>query len=133
MYVTEDEKTQKKGHVYVFFGVGVSSKEPFDRECVWKMSRVMNALPVRVEAIHVCSDSMFVAAITSMVKFSLSPFNSLRIRSHYGRSLKACSYKTPLRCSHILQFLPRGRITRRMFSQTQSVRDNGRVWSAIRK
>lgn len=97
MYVTEDEKTQKRGHVFVFFGVGVSSKEPFDRECVWKMSRVMNALPVRVEAIHVCSDSMFVSTVVSIAKFSLNLFNSLRIRSHYGRSSKACSFKTPLR------------------------------------
>lgn len=122
MVMTEDEETQKKGVVFVFFVAGLSSKEPFDREYGWKLGRVMNALPTRLEGIHVCSDSMFVSTVVSIAKFSLNLFNRLRVRTHYGTFLRYLFTYCVLNASvfTVLTCLPlssRGRVSGRLFSQ----------------
>ena len=81
MVAIEDEETQKKGAVGIIYGVG---QRGFSRDSTWKISALSKAIPVRVEAIHVCHDSLLLSPLVVLAKLATSAFNRFRFRSHYG-------------------------------------------------
>ena len=81
MVTIEDEESQKKGAVNVIYGVG---QKGFSRDSSWKATSLLKAIPVRVEAIHVCHDSLLLSPLVVLAKLATSAFNRFRFRSHYG-------------------------------------------------
>jgi hypothetical protein len=87
MVLAEDEETQKKGLVSVIFIMcGNSKSKRFHNESTFKISSVgAKAIPLRIEAMHFCQDSLLTLAVTSIVKITFGLFNRLRVRTHYGK------------------------------------------------
>ena len=82
MVTIEDEESQKKGAINVVYGL---SQKGFSRDSAWKMSALSKAIPVRVEAIHLCHDSLLWSPVFGLVKLAAGIFNRFRFRSHYGK------------------------------------------------
>ena len=86
MVHSEDVETQKKGLVFVVYDVE-QGKVVLDTESTWKLTLLLTACPIRVEAMHFCHDStsLWFMAMTAIVKLSATLFTRLRIRTHYGK------------------------------------------------
>jgi hypothetical protein len=83
---SEDVETQKKGQIFIAYTVG-QGVGVLDTESTWKLTLLLKACPIRVEAMHFCHDSMslWFMAMTAIVKLSTTLFTRLRIRTHYGK------------------------------------------------
>jgi hypothetical protein len=86
MVHSEDVETQKKGLIFVVYDVEQGGAE-LDTESTWKLTLLLKACPIRVEAMHFCHDSssLWFMALTSIVKLSANLFTRLRIRTHFGK------------------------------------------------
>ncbi|CAJ1938432.1 unnamed protein product [Cylindrotheca closterium] len=83
MVAIRKPEAQENGFVSVIYGVGNQSdvtKVPNP----WNLTRMMQAMPVRIEAIHFCHDSVIYRVLFGIVKTALSPFVKIRSRTHYG-------------------------------------------------
>ena len=81
MVVSEDIQFQQRGVVTVVYAVGRSG---FDFDAAWKQASLSKALPLRLEAMHICQDSFFIHSLASTFTLSTNLFTSVRIRTHYG-------------------------------------------------
>ena len=52
---------------------------------VWNAMKVFEALPVRLEALHLCHDYPVRRIFIAVVKAALGPFMNIRARTHYGK------------------------------------------------
>lgn len=83
MVSSEDEDTQRKGRIAIGYLAGqhVEGRPRND----WQVAKLLNALPVRMEAIHLCHDTKTIwSPIFAVFKYVATLFTRLRIREHYG-------------------------------------------------
>lgn len=83
MASNEDEETQRKGRVAIGYLVGqdVTGSPRND----WQVANLLQALPVRMEAVHLCHDSQTLwGPIFSVFKYVVCLFLRMRIREHFG-------------------------------------------------
>ena len=74
--------TQAKGIVIVSFAIGAADGNMMTQG--WGMSKLLNALPLRFEAMHICHDKLIAQALVAVIKTALGPFMKIRTRTHYG-------------------------------------------------
>lgn len=83
MVSNEDEETQRKGRVAVGYLAGQHVEERPRND--WQVAKLMNALPVRMSAVHLCHDTPSVwSPIFAVFKYVVTLFMRLRIREHCG-------------------------------------------------
>lgn len=87
MVKTEDQESQRKGIVAVAYYIGenLQWKQISSRLGRAKsVGRALSALPLRIEAIHFCSDSMLLRPLFAVFKMGVSAFTRMRVREHFG-------------------------------------------------
>eukprot|EP00934_Nitzschia_sp_Nitz4_P006191 Nitzschia sp. Nitz4//scaffold83_size84149//82297//83772//NITZ4_005190-RA/size84149-processed-gene-0.82-mRNA-1//1//CDS//3329558995//6181//frame0 len=84
---THDEEIQRKGCVVVSYLVGqpmvweeFTKRQKMNHE--W--GRALAAIPLRLEALHVCFDSFVWRSLVAVFKLTANMFTRLRVREHYG-------------------------------------------------
>jgi hypothetical protein len=88
--VSKYPQTPKSGLVVVFYFLGARQgsaapgKPSFD--LIWKLTKVGNAIPIRLAAVHLCYDSIIWLPAHAFFKFAVGVFDRIRVRSHYGES-----------------------------------------------
>ena len=83
MVLAEIESAQKDGVVGVVYNVG---DEPnIDRHGIWQGSKLLRALPLRINAIHYCYDNHVVRSVLSLGMLMVGEQIRARVRTHYGR------------------------------------------------
>lgn len=87
MVAIEDEETQKSGIVGLSYAVGlhltwqqVANRKEFNSN----RARLLAALPWRLEAIHLCYDSVMLKPLFALFMLYSSMFNRVRTREHFG-------------------------------------------------
>jgi hypothetical protein len=98
MAAADDLETQKKGVVVVVYAVGKSHGTKHDPGSIWKGSKLISALPARIEGVHFCYDSLSWLPAISIIKVSVNLFTRLRIRTHCGKWNLTC--KRQRTCEH---------------------------------
>ena len=88
MAAVENEEDLKRGIVIVVVNMDGFS----DRLEVWKNALLLSALPVRVNAVHMCLTSQRVSVLIALCTLALTPYYRCRIRVHKG-TLIECIYK----------------------------------------
>jgi hypothetical protein len=86
MVYSEDVETQRKGMIGILYNVGQGGAE-LDKESSWKLTLLLKACPVRLEATHFCSDTMSLWFMTLIAIFKIGSAlgTRLRIRTHCGK------------------------------------------------
>ncbi|CAJ1940028.1 unnamed protein product [Cylindrotheca closterium] len=74
---------QENGFIGIVYGLGDQSAET-SLQYPWNLATMIQALPVRVEAIHFCHDSVIYRVLFAVIKTALSPFVKMRSKTHYG-------------------------------------------------
>lgn len=90
MAAADDVETQKKGVVAVVYAVGKSHGAKYGSGSTWKGSKLISALPARIDGVHICYDSLIWLPSISIIKVSVNLFTRLRIRTHYGKWNLTC-------------------------------------------
>jgi hypothetical protein len=82
MVASRDPEAQRRGAVVVgyFMGKGEGSNSDY----LWKLPKLIQCLPVRVAASHLCYDNTLWRPVHALLKTSLNLFARVRIRTHYG-------------------------------------------------
>jgi len=85
--LSEEEETQKKGAVVISYLVGqqltwqqMAQRQKMNRE--W--GALLSSMPIRIEAMHLCADSIFWRPIFAVFKFAAGMFTRVRVREHMG-------------------------------------------------
>jgi hypothetical protein len=84
MVASEDEETQRKGIVCIIWGTNESP----DRLATWKVVRLLQTLPLRYAALHICFTAAQLkmhVAILALFKFACESSIRLRLRTHTGK------------------------------------------------
>ena len=83
-----DPDLQIHGAIGVIYALGHTSighGNPFNQ---WNATKLLSAaVPIRIEAIHVCHDSLVRKMMVAVVKAALGAFVKTRSRTHYGKHL----------------------------------------------
>ncbi len=83
MVSNEDIETQRKGRVAVGYLAGQQVLGTPRND--WQVGKLLNALPVRITAVHLCHDTPSIwSPIFAMFKYVVTLFTRLRIREHCG-------------------------------------------------
>jgi hypothetical protein len=90
MAAAEDVGTQNKGVVVVVYAVGKSHGAKTDSGSTWKASKLISALPARIDGVHICYDSLIWLPAISIIKVSVNICTRLRIRTHCGKWNLTC-------------------------------------------
>jgi hypothetical protein len=82
MVHSEDDSVQRNGSVYIIW----KSARPFSRGTAWKVPRVLDCLPVRRNAVHVCFDPYTgkMKGLSALAKLAAEKISRYRIRIHTG-------------------------------------------------
>lgn len=80
----EDELTQKRGMVFLFYLVGAKSLF-FDRELNNSVSYLLECLPFRLSAVHICFDDPRLRMIKALLMITLGSSRRVRVRIHDGK------------------------------------------------
>ena len=89
--VLEDEETQKRGAVIIVWVGGFESDLATKRtpeinpSASWKMSVLLNALPIRIEGVHVGCDQKIPIMTVNLARAVCHRVLRLRSRYHHGR------------------------------------------------
>lgn len=84
MALSRSEETQKKGIVDVGYFVKYDFSD-MPKELAWKVPKLRKTLPLRVSALHFCSDSFLMHPILSLGMFVSNAVVRTRLRWHYGK------------------------------------------------
>ena len=84
----EDEETQRKGFVYIYYGIDAETLP--DRKHMQEGALLGRSLPLRIDAIHICTNSAKFHAAMSVVTLLTGMF-LLRSRCHKGSQME-CFY-----------------------------------------
>ena len=84
MFYSEEEETQKKGAIAVIYSIGHQQSQGYKRNPFFQMPKLLKALPLRIEGLHICYDSAFWLPAFAITRLSFPLFTRLRIRSHFG-------------------------------------------------
>ena len=87
MVAMRNPDVQIHGLVVFIFALGNSFSPQRDTPKHWKFSKVTDALPMRMEAIHLCHNSLILQVLFAVVKAAASPFLRIRMRTHYGKHI----------------------------------------------
>lgn len=87
MSLTDDDETQKNGTVLISYVVGqqlnwqqMRQRREMNRQ--WAM--LIPAIPIRLEALHICIDSILWRPILAVFKLACNMFTRIRVREHLG-------------------------------------------------
>ena len=80
--VEDDEEAQKRGFVGCLYSVGGGFD--FDLQLVRKTGDLRNALPVRLDAVHVCYNLLQLVPAFSLATMITRRHTRMRVRTHYG-------------------------------------------------
>ncbi len=86
MTAVEEEETQKRGMVGLFYFVGATSFE-FDRKVVEvnnRLSGLLKCLPFKFTAMHICFDDPRLSMIKSLLMLTMGRDSRVRLRIHVG-------------------------------------------------
>jgi hypothetical protein len=78
----DDEEAQKRGVVGCMYCIGGGID--FDLQLLRKIGRLRNALPVRVDSVHVCYNDPRAVPVYSLAVFIIRAHTRMRFRAHYG-------------------------------------------------
>jgi hypothetical protein len=83
MVHAEEVQNQKKGATAISYSLGPkkSNTPMVDRESSWKISGLIQAMPLRMEAIHFCYDDPFLLPVHTLSSLSFNMFSRLRMRA----------------------------------------------------
>jgi hypothetical protein len=84
MMQSEDKETQRKAVVAVMYAIQQTPSHSIDRKFAWKVPWLLEGLPLRYEAIHLCHDSSTWLPVFSVFKLASGLFTRLRVREHIG-------------------------------------------------
>jgi hypothetical protein len=88
MAAVEEEETQKRGMVGLFYFVGATSFT-FDRKVVQVnnlLYGLLNCLPFKFTAVHICFNDPRLNMIKSLIMLTLGRDRRVRLRIHVGAS-----------------------------------------------
>ena len=86
MIDSEDEGIQKAGLVVVGFTTGKPPKlSSTYRKRLRAVIKLLQMIPTRVKAIHVCYDHPMTGIFMRFFKFAVNTFTRVRIRTHHGK------------------------------------------------
>jgi len=88
-----DPERQKNGFVIIVYGLGNQPVEA-SLPTPWKATKISQVLPVRIEAMHFCQDSVLRQVLFAIVKTALGPFTNMRTKTHYGTHSEVMSSLT---------------------------------------
>jgi hypothetical protein len=103
MTVAEEEKDQRQGVVLLVFNMnGI-----VNRVETWKNSTLLAAIPVRVNAFHMCYNDPKITVLTSLAMLAMGPYYRARFRMHEGMysSIHLVYLLGPLRPHYTYTFL----------------------------
>ena len=83
MVTARDRHVQLHGVVVVVCAFGDASGLR-GKGAQWFVSRMTNSVPLRIEATHICHDSIVKQALIAVAKAAFAPFVKIRTRVHYG-------------------------------------------------
>ena len=82
--ISRDEEAQKKGFVCILDWVGCRHVHSTILDCFRKMRIIMDALPVRLVAMHSCYDISQLRPMMFFIQNTVGRAIRLRFRAHYG-------------------------------------------------
>ena len=93
MVCCEDIETQQKGSVVVMYAVDAKDDIRWlDYNLLQSTMAVMESLPLRTEAFHICHNNHWTwAPKVALYKLIAPIFSSLRSRAHYGKPYASLS------------------------------------------
>lgn len=80
MVYLEDAEIQRNGVVSIVYLVG----SQIDRQAAWAEPRLMNTMPMRECAVHICYDNVLISPIVALARFAVGTFTRLRMKSYFG-------------------------------------------------
>ena len=81
----DDEESQRKGLVGLLYFIGDNSLG-FDGDLHSKMPKLVDWLPIRVAALHLCTDDRFLRVFNSLLVAAMIRGLRVRLRIHDGES-----------------------------------------------
>jgi hypothetical protein len=89
MNALTDEEIQRKGFVKVIYNVGMRKMPTLDTDLFFKgVPTVVEALPLRMAAMHYCYDDPKIRPALSILQHSIGRAGRVRFRAHYGKITK---------------------------------------------
>ena len=89
----DDEETQRKGLIYVFYNIFPSYRLSIDltfqeRFLVWRSARYVQAFPVRIKCLHFCSSQNNLRPLFGLAMLGAGKEIRPRFRFHNGTELR---------------------------------------------
>jgi hypothetical protein len=84
MVASRDPEAQRRGAVVVVYSIGKGNGSRQQSDATWKLPKLLQCLPWRVAAIHLCYDNTLWRPAHALLKTSFNLFARVRIRTHYG-------------------------------------------------
>jgi hypothetical protein len=80
----EDEATQRKGIVLVFYRFGLNMINPPDSKLFMKSLRLLNGLPFRIRGWHYCTNDRLFSMLFPFASRHFEKEARVRCRVHFG-------------------------------------------------
>lgn len=100
-FVKKNPGVQRNGFVFVAYSFHNGRGTGRNDDSNYKLPKVLEALPVRVVAFHLCHDHTLKEKTFAMVKAGFDPSAQIRIRSHFGTLLSGRTVHSPQWKHHI--------------------------------
>jgi hypothetical protein len=95
MSLMEDVETQKRGVVALMYYIGKFESE-YDGELMTRLKKLLEWLPMRYSAMHLCHNHPMVRALSPVIKLQFARNRRVRFRIHDGELLIRGYYDTLL-------------------------------------
>jgi hypothetical protein len=111
MMSVQDEETQRKGLVEILYGIshGANVGNFMSPIMVSRAKSLMQCLPYRVSAVHVCYDDFRLRPLASIVKTISGKQRRLRFREHFGESQQFSQPQRGLSLKEVILYISFGR------------------------
>ena len=87
MVISMDEEIQKKGQVIIVWAVDMPQGSNKNRSAVWATVKMLSCLPIRLNAAHICYNTLLLKALITLGSYAADAFTRVRMRSHYGKTI----------------------------------------------